>query len=148
MAPFELTTNPIDPGPISLETKFPDFSSNINQDIYKSNILDQDSFKTMSMEQESISSLSADQGSIRSEQEMNKNGLSDSLEIGDSNIKDTLKEIINEIDSYAEKDDVLKESSKMEAMEVTSDGITETKVSDYQAMEVVKANGKVILCFI
>lgn len=123
MAPLETMTNLLDPGP----KLFSDFSS----------------FNESKMEQESISSLSVEQGSIKSEQEVGKNGLSDSLEIGEGNIKNTLKEIINEIDSYAERDDVLKESSKVESMEVTNDGTTETKVSDFQAMEIVKANGKV-----
>lgn len=143
MAPYEFTTNSLDPGPTNLPTNFSNFTSNIGQDFYKSDNLEQDLFKSMSMEQESISSMSAEQGSIKSEQGINKNGLSDSLEIGEGNIKDTLKEIIDEIDSYAERDDVLKESSKIETMEVTNDGATETKISDFQAMEIIKANGKV-----
>lgn len=145
MTPFEIT-NPIDPGPVNLGSKFTDINSFVGQDAFKYTPLHKESFQ--SMEQESISSMSVEQGSIKSEHEINKNGLSDSLEIGEGNIKDTLKEIINEIDTYAEKDDVLKGGSKMESMEAASDGITETRMSDFQAMEIIKTNGKVYRKFL
>lgn len=140
----EIPTGLTEPSPVNIETKYlPDMSFT---DLYKTEGLEQDSFKTMSMEQESASSMSVEQGSVRSlEQDIQKNGLSDSPEIEDGKVKSTLKEIITEIDVYAENDDILKESSKTEAMEVTSDGVTETRSTDIQSSQLVKTNGQVCI---
>lgn len=148
----------LDPGPIKLDSDFTETkmdtesikSENIDQSSSKS--MEQESFKSMSMETESFTSSTTGPASftstltIEKEEDNKDRNNKTSPEIEEGKIKNTLKEIITEIDAYAEKDEVLKESNKMEAMEVTlSDGVTGKyeNICDFQSMETVESNGKV-----
>lgn len=142
-----LTKLDLDPGP-KLEPFNSDLTSNFNSESYKSENMEIKEFKS-NLE---TNDFKMDQDYKPMDFSMDFKPMEDfrekktSPEIEEGKIKNTLKEIITEIDAYAEKDPVLRESTKVEEMEVINDGVTETKIekmSDFQKMEALDSTGKV-----